>query len=206
MVVLFLYINVLRVHFLQIGNNQLKRHLWCGIIAILCELIIGIGLPLTCLNVSKIFNSVLYNTNFISIKPVINQLMGCYKEEYRWFAAYYLIYRQVLYGVNNLIDYCSGFWSSNSIINDTPFSKFTIMLLISILIMVVHLWFQPYKSKSLNILDSFILLSFVGFLISVLEYWNRITAVVFGSFPYYFSSTGFLTYFTKLKYLVIPGI
>ena len=123
------------------------------------------------------------NINFISIKPVIDQLMGCYKEEYCWFAAYYLICRQVLYGVNNLIDYCSGFWSSNSIINDTSFSKFTIMLLICILIMVVHLWFQPYKRKSLNILDSSILLSLVGFLINVLEYWNRITAVVFWFLP-----------------------
>ena len=65
------------------------RHILYGIIAILCELIIGIGLPLVILTQRYLIRY--FNLKLISIKPVIDQLQGCYKEEYRWFAAYYLI-------------------------------------------------------------------------------------------------------------------
>ena len=142
------------------------RHRWYGIIAILCQLIIGIGIPLV-----LIFERYLIrycNINFTSLKPVIDQLKGCYKEEYRWFAAYYLICRQVFYGVN----YCLGFLAyhgTSQVIIDTPFSKFTIILTVSIMIMLIHVWFQPYRNKGLNILDSFILLTLIGLLVSSLE-------------------------------------
>jgi len=179
---------------------------WYSIIAILCELIIGIVLPLI-----LIFQRYLYcycNIKIISIKPVIDQLMGCYKEEYRWFAAYYLMCRQVLYGVNDLVDYTSGLWfisvSNPKIINPTPFSKFTIMLTICILIMMIHVWFQPYKKKGLNILDSVILLTLVCLLISTLDYYSdRMIGIVFWFLPL-LMFINYLAYFTKLKYLVIP--
>ena len=66
-----------------------NRHLLYGIIAILCQVIIGIGLP-----VILIFERYIIRycrINFTSIKHITDQLKGCYKEEYRWFAAYYLI-------------------------------------------------------------------------------------------------------------------
>ena len=34
--------------------------------------------------------------NFVKIKPLIDPFQQCYKNKYRWFAAYYLICRQVL--------------------------------------------------------------------------------------------------------------
>ena len=181
-----------------------SRHLCYGIIAILCEIIIGIGVPLV-----LIFQRYLIrysNVNFTTRikKHVIDQLKGCYKEEYYWFAAYYLICRQVLYGVNNLVDYCSGFWASNDSIIDTPYPKFTIMLTICILIMVMHISFQPYKNKDLNILDGFILLSLVGLLLSALEiYKDRIIGVTFWFLPLLIL-INYLAYFTKLKFLIIP--
>ena len=176
------------------------RHLGYGIIAMLCELIIGIGLPLV-----LIFQRYLIrycNINFTSLNLITDQLKGCYKEEYRWFAAYYLICRHVLYGVLNLVDYSSGFWA-NYVILDTPFPKFTIMITICILILVLHLWAQPYKKKGLNIFDSCVLLILVGLLINSVElYRDRMIGVVFWFLPLMIF-INYLAYFTKLKYLII---
>ena len=178
------------------------RHIPYGIIALLCELIIGIGLPLV-----LVFQKYLIhycNIHFTSMMHVTDQLMGCYKEDYRWFAAYYLICRQVLYGVNNLIDYCLGLWTINTAIFATPFPKFTIIIIICILIMVIHAIFQPYKRKGLNILDTLFLLSLVGLLLSGLEiFWNRTTSAIFWFLPLLIL-INYLAYFTKLKYLIIP--
>ena len=63
------------------------RHLVYAIVAILCEVIIVIGLPLFLLLepfLRKRFN-------LVRIKPLLDQFQGCYKDKYRWFAAYYLI-------------------------------------------------------------------------------------------------------------------
>ena len=177
------------------------RHILYAIIAILCELIIGIGVPLV-----LVFHRYLIrycNFNFTSIIPVMDQLKGCYKEEYRWFIAYYLICRQVLYGTNNLTDYFLGFQNNYDIIA-TPFPKFTIMLIVCILIMTTHVWVQPYKNKGLNILDSFILLCLVGLLVCALEiYWNRMIGVIFWFLPLLIF-INYLAYFTRLKYFMIP--
>ena len=114
-----------------------------------------------------------------------------------------MICRQVLYGVNNLVDYFAGYWSINNSISDTPYPKFTIMLTICILIMVIHISFQPYKKKDLNILDGFILLSLVGLLLCALEYKDKIIGVIFWFLPLLIF-INYLAYFTKLKYLIIP--
>ena len=119
------------------------RHILYGIIAILCELIIGIGLPLVILTQRYLIRY--FNLKLISIKPVIDQLQGCYKEEYRWFAAYYLICRQVIYGTDIVTQFLSVNPSSN-------------IIMVCILMLAIHLWFQPYKKRSLNFFDSIILL------------------------------------------------
>ena len=135
--------------------------------------------------------------------PVMDQLKECYKEEYRCFVAYYLICRQVLYGANNLTDYFLGFQDNDGTIT-TPFPKFTIMLIVCISIMTVHVSFQPYKDKGLNILDSFILLCLVGLLVSALEvYWNRMIGVIFW-FLLLLIFINYFAYFTRLKYLIVP--
>ena len=70
--------------------------------------------------------------------------------------------------------------------------------------MVIHVWLQPYKSKGLNILDSFILLSLVGFLVSALGiYWDRMIAVIFWFLPLLIF-INYLAYFTYLKFLLLP--
>ena len=68
------------------------RHLLYGIVAILCEVIIVIGLPLFLLLEPFLRQRV----NLVRIKPLLDQFQGCYKDKYHWFAAYYLICRQVI--------------------------------------------------------------------------------------------------------------
>ena len=68
-----------------------NRHLYYSIVALLCELVVGIGLPVVILTQHYLIKY--FNLKLIGIKPVIDQLQGCYKEDYRWFAAYHLICR-----------------------------------------------------------------------------------------------------------------
>ena len=78
----------------------------------------------------------------------MDQLKGRYKVEYQWFAAYYMICRQVIYAVDIATDFL-------------PDIKYTTMLTVYILIMMVHVWVQPYKQRKLNILDSSILMTLI---------------------------------------------
>ena len=186
----------MQVYWSPIERYFNNHHLLYGIIAIFCEIIIGIGIPLV-LIFGRYTNRYCNIMNFMSIRHIIDQLKGCYKEEYRWFAAYYLICRQVLFGVNNLVDYCLGVWASYMI--STPLLKYTIMLTICIFIMVIHVWFQPYRNRGLNILDSFILLTLVGLLLNALD----LTEVIFWFLPLLIF-INYLASFTKLKYLIVP--
>ena len=78
----------------------------------------------------------------------MDQLKECYKEEYRWFAAYYLLCRQAIYAIDIATDF-------------SPDIKYPTMLTVYILIMMVHVWLQPYKQRKLNILDSSILMTLI---------------------------------------------
>ena len=111
----------------------------------------------------------------------------------------------ILYGSINLLDYCSGFWDYSDYATTAyaPFLKFTIILIACILTMFVHVLLQPYRKKGLNILDSYILLSLVGLLLSGLEiYWNKMISIIFWFLPLLIL-INYLVYFTKLKYLII---
>ncbi|XP_065901388.1 uncharacterized protein [Dysidea avara] len=166
------------------------RHILYGIIAILCELIIGIGLPLVILTQRYLIRY--FNLKLISIKPVIDQLQGCYKEEYRWFAAYYLICRQVIYAT----DIITQFLSVNPSI---------IILIVSILMFAIHLWFQPYKRRSLNLFDSIILLVLI--LTAFIEYFRSglcTGAVMICLVLPIICLVNYLALSSKLKYILIP--
>ena len=118
------------------------RHIPYGIIALLCELFIVIGLPLLLL-----LEPILQRKfNFIKIKPLIDQFQECYKDQYHWFAAYYLICRQVIIA----IVYISNFNNSLYYLQTA-----------CIIIVTIHVWIKPYKSDTLNRLDGEILLTMV---------------------------------------------
>ena len=119
------------------------RHVVYGIVAILCVVVFVIGLPFL-LVLEPFLRS---SFNFVRIKPLLDQFQGSYKDKYRWFAAYYLICRLVIfiisYAVNNYQDrlYC--------------------LQTACIVIVLIHGWIQPYKYKYLNTLDSAILVIIV---------------------------------------------
>ena len=163
------------------------------IIAVLCLVLISISLPLLLL-FEKTFASKL-NLNLIRIKPILDQLQGCYKDEYRWFVAFYLICRQVIYICDLVFDFLSS-----SAANSTQ--KHTTILVVTIIIMVIHVWFQPYKKKSLNVLDSTILMIFV-FAIFASHSNNYILRIVLWFLPLVIFLC-YMTYLTKLKHIMIP--
>ena len=117
------------------------RHAVYGVVAIICELVVGIGLPLLLL-LQPFLNR---KINFIRIKPLLDQFQGCYKDKYRCFAAYYLICRQVIFAI---------ILSSNRSYYDTAFY----LLAASIIIAGIHIWIQPYRRPLLNGLDGIVLL------------------------------------------------
>ena len=117
------------------------RHAVYGVVAVLCELIIVIGLPMLLL-LEPILNR---KINFIRIKPLLDQFQGCYKDKYRWFAAYYLLCRQVIFLIVYNLNY--SFYN-------TLFYLQTACVVIAL----IHIWVQPYQSDLLNALDGVMLL------------------------------------------------
>ena len=116
------------------------RHLVYGIVAVLFTVVIVIGLPLL-LALEPFLNS---KINFIKIKPLLDQFQGCYKDRYRYFAAYYMICRLVF-----IIIIIAN--SSNDLI-------FRYLLIIAcVIVALVHLSLRPYSSSLLNVFDGVIL-------------------------------------------------
>ena len=123
---------------IQYFHGQLALY---GVVAVFCQLIVGISLPLLLLLEPVLSKKI----NFIKIKPLLDQFQGCYKDKYCWFAAYYLICRQVIF----LIVYI---FSSNYY--DMMFYLQTACVIIA----MIHMWFQPYRNEILNALDGVMLL------------------------------------------------
>ena len=122
------------------------RHALYGVVAIVCELIVGISLPLLLLE--PFVNT---KINFVKIKPLLDEFQDCYRDKrhFRWFASYYLICRQIIL----LIVF----------IGSSNYSRMLFILQITcIIIATIHMWVQPYKSASLNIFDGMILQIMVG--------------------------------------------
>ena len=112
-----------------------NRHVAYGIIAWACGLFLVIGFPLLLFFQPFLRSKV----NFIKIKPLLDQFQGCYKDQYHYFAAYYLICRLIIIAiafVNNALYYLQT---------------------ASIIVVMIHIWIRPYKSDTLNMLDGIIL-------------------------------------------------
>ena len=121
-----------------------KRHFVYGIVALLCEIVVGIGLPLLLL-LEPVLNK---KINFIRIKPLLDQFQGCYKDKYRWFAAYYLICRQVIF----LIMY---------LFNSNYYNMLFYLQTACLVIAMIHLCIRPYQNEFLNTIDGVLLLLIV---------------------------------------------
>ena len=119
-----------------------NRHLAYGIVACVCGLFIVFSFPLL-LFLQPFLRS---KVNFVRIKPLLDQFQGCYKDQHHWFAAFYLICRLVIIAIAFMSD-----------INNSLYYLQTI----GIIIVIFHVWIQPYKSDTLNMLDAIILLTLI---------------------------------------------
>ena len=120
------------------------RHLAYGIIAILCTITVVIGLPLLLL----LEPFIKHKMNFTKIKPILDQFQECYKDKYRWFAAYYMICRLVIISIITV-------FTSND------FTAQYLLITVCAVIVLVHLISKPYNSNILNISDTIFLLVLV---------------------------------------------
>ena len=141
------------------------RHALYASVAIICGLLVTIGFPSLLATeplMMKIFNDDMNKdawksvavrikefmkkrTSLMRIKLLLDQLQDCYKDQYRWFAAYYLICRLVIM----LITY----FANNNYNNMLYYLQTA-----CVVIVMTHIWIQPYKNDTLNVLDTAILL------------------------------------------------
>ena len=120
------------------------RHLVYGMIALLCTIVVVVGLPLLLL-LEPLLNR---KINFTKIKPLLDQFQGCYKDKFRWFAAYYMICRLVIITITIV-------FTSND------FTGQYLLITVCAAIVLIHLMVKPYNATVLNILDGILLLFLV---------------------------------------------
>ena len=118
------------------------QHAVYGTVALLCGLLITIGLPLLLLIEPCLRKEAIYKI----FKPVLDQFQDSYKDSCKWFAANYLLYRSVIM----LIAYFG-----NSDYNNMVYYMQTAC----VVIVMNHIFFWPYKKYLLNVLDAAILLT-----------------------------------------------
>ena len=124
------------------------RHAMYAVVALLCGLVVVIGLPLL-LVVEPFLRK---NTNFkrfmqiIKFRPILDQFQNSYKDNYQSFAANYLLCRLVIM----LIAY----------FGNSDYSSMVYYMQTACGIIVINqLCFRPYKKHVLNVLDTAILLT-----------------------------------------------
>ena len=122
-----------------------NRHAFYGVVALLCGAIVVIGLPLFLLLEPLVLSRWF---NFVRVKPLLDQFQSCYKNKYRWFAAYYLICRQVII----TIVYFG---------NNDYYEMLYYLQTACVVIAMFHIWIQPYISDFLNAFDGIVLLTII---------------------------------------------
>ena len=148
-----------------------NRHTAYASVALLCLLVVTMGLPLLLvmepllvkLQIEFITEKC---TWFVRIKLLLHRLQDCYKDQHRWFAAYYLICRLVImliiYYANDDYDYMIYYLQTACVV-----------------ITMTHIWIQPYENDFLNKLDTVILLVMLLIVnLSVFNFSTPATAAV----------------------------
>ena len=116
------------------------RHLAYGIGALVCSISIVPGLPLL-LTLQPILNR---KFNFVKIKPLLDQFQGCYKDDYRCFAGYYMICRLLI-----IIIIIAN--SSNELVASY------VLIVACVIIALIHVMMKPYNNEILNKVDGVVL-------------------------------------------------
>ena len=119
------------------------RHIIYTIVAVVCMIVIALGLPVFLL--LQPYLKRCRGINFIRIVPLLDQFQQCFKPKYHSFAAFYLICRLLVFGI-----LCLEMIQYNI--------RFLLLQILSFIIAMIHAWLQPYRENKLNSLDQIILL------------------------------------------------
>ena len=131
-----------------------RRHLPYALPALACMLTIGILPPILLLMYplmykilaffgledSRPINFVFHKLPVSNLKPLFDSFQGCFKDDLRFFAGLYFLYRWIGLTVN-------AFSSSNS-------TFFTVVAILLLCILALHAICQPYSNKAHNIIDT----------------------------------------------------
>ena len=171
------------------------RHLVYALVAMIFTIAIVIGLPLL-LTLEPFMNS---KVNFVKVKPLLDQFQGCYKDDYRCFAGYYMICRLIIITI--------------VIANPSNDFIFQYFLLIACVIMdLIHQIFRPYSNSVLNMFDGAIFHFLV--LVSGLplaEFYNNFDSKLVVGITFVLVILPFMTFITmslminKEKLKKLPG-
>jgi len=119
-----------------------KEHLPFAIIAIFAELFFSLPICFLFLFAPLIFKNI--NLVKLHLKPLVDDFQACYKPEYRWFAGFYFLARQIVYCL--------------SMTSKTQYSQYNVLLTsVNVMILITHATIQPYKKKWMNFLDIILL-------------------------------------------------
>ena len=136
------------------------RHLFYFIVALIFIILIVLGLPLVLLSEPFLNRKI----NFTKIKPLLDQFQGCYKDRLRWFAAYYMIWRQVI--LNIVVNGYGNFIPLN------------LLLVTCMIINFIHWLVRPYASKALNIYDGLVLQTMTSIIALQIIYFDDFDSAV----------------------------
>ena len=167
------------------------RHLAYFITAVISVVTIVIGLPLILLLEPFLKRKI----NFTKIKPLLDQFQGCFKDQYRLFAAYYMVCRLLQISV---VVYSPDYILTHYILTVT-----------SVVASLIHIIIRPYNSMTLNIYDGCVLQLMV--FVVVIPAFDTInsTAIVTITFALVivpliiFLIIGFITYKETMRKFII---
>ena len=118
------------------------------VIAAIIGLITIVTITPLCLIAYPIFYKVLPQRNRVTatlfrkvemLKPIFDAFQGCFEDKYRFFAGLYFLYRVIFVSVFSLID--------------VPLASLSIAQVVVMIMLAIHLKFQPYKNKLHNNID-----------------------------------------------------
>ena len=137
----FDYVGVYRdPHYIYFG----KDHLPYVVAAIAIE--IFISLPICILFLFSPLISRKVDLVKWKLKPIVDEFQACYKPERRWFAGFYFAARQVAFLIHAFYIRAESSPQDNIILQ-----------YFNVIILLLHVSLQPYKSKLLNAIDAFLL-------------------------------------------------
>lgn len=135
------------------------RHLGYSLVAIICTVVIVIGLPLLLLSESFLSRKI----NLIKLKPLLDKFQGCYKDRYRWMAAYYMLCRLVILAI--VVSFTTN-----------PAVTWILLFVVVAVMTVIHFTLMPYANMLTCKYDGFVLITImVVILLQIVEYYNGLS-------------------------------